>query len=112
MLRRHQRKPPKAGYQPVLQLLVEAARKDLATAGAAHVNRAEWIAAAELYLKLQSICRPLGPDETAEHEVEQALAMAGITWSWEELDLVLSLPGWVPAKPREVAIQPGLFDEP
>ena len=68
-----------------------------------------WLAAARVYLRRQSNCRPLAPHETERWVVEMHVATAGLTCRWGA-DLVQELPGWIPPSSVIVAVQPGLFE--
>jgi len=108
--RRRQHKVPSGGYRSPLHLLIDHAEIQVKVMGIMREPGAPWIAGAELWLKLQSSCRPLGPHETPEVVVEERLANRGLRCRWEGDDLVVELPGWTPSAPIIVAIQPGLFD--
>ena len=108
--RRRQRKVPRGGHQTPLQLRVDHAEIHVKGTGTMRELAGPWIGGAELWLKLQSNCRTLGPKETPEAVVEERLATRGLRCRWEGDDLVVELPGWSPPQPAIVAIQPGLFD--
>ena len=73
--RRRQRKVPRGGHQPPLQFLIDQAEIRLAGVGVTREPSGPWIAAADLWLKLQSKLSPAGPrgdaagrgDRAADH---------------------------------------------
>ena len=111
MFTRRQRKPPKGGHKPQLQILLHQALVQANKMGNVRTPAAPWLADADLYLTLQRSCRFVEENETPARIVEERLAAVGLVWLWEGSDLVLEVPGWTPPLPVIVAVQPGLFDE-
>ena len=106
-MRPHSKRRPHPQPSP-LQVLIEAAAPVLAAHGEQRSPTAPWIAAAALSMAIASgggWSLPATPQEF----LEPMLAYRGWAWSWEDADLVLTLPGWVQPPPVLVAIQPSLF---
>ncbi len=109
--RRRLRKVPAGGHKSPLQLLIDQVEIRVTGVGMLREPSEPWIAAADLYLKLQSLCRPLGPGEIPEAVVTERLTARGFHCHWEAGELVVELPGWTAPPPKVVPIQPSLFGE-